>query len=114
VHVNQNSIKALIAQLAALPPLDPPRMPPEPPLPPGGGGDNSGDMEARIAKLEAHVEHILSAVSKLEDLPTKVAVLEERVSHLPTKGWMMTALLGGLTVIAALIAFSEKIHALIH
>jgi hypothetical protein len=50
------------------------------------------------------------AVVKLQ---IDVATITERVSHLPTKGWMAVTLGGGLALIAALVTFSEKIHALI-
>lgn len=70
-------------------------------------------MEARVAKLEAHVEHIRSELDKLGGLPVQAAKLEERVTHLPTKGWMVGALLTALAVIAALVTFSEKIRDLV-
>jgi hypothetical protein len=70
-------------------------------------------MEARVAKLEAHVEHVLTALKRLDDVPTKVAVIEERVGHLPTKGWMIAWLSGALLFLTALITFSEKLHNLV-
>lgn len=36
------------------------------PLPPGGGGGDNGDMEARVAKLEAAVEFIQRDISDLK------------------------------------------------
>lgn len=86
----------------------------EPPLnPPGGGGTFDG-MEARIAVLENDVKHIKSALDRLVELPTEVAVLKERVSHLPTKSWMVGGLTTALAIIAALITFGEKLQALLH
>ncbi|MBO9377886.1 hypothetical protein GG804_14020 [Sphingomonas histidinilytica] len=81
--------------------------------PPGGDG-TYGDMEARVARLEAHMEHVRSGLDKLGGLPVQAAKLEERVAHLPTKGWMVGAMATGLAIIAALIAFGEKIQALVN
>lgn len=36
------------------------------PLEGGGGGDHTGGMEARVAKLEAHVEHIDKTISDIK------------------------------------------------
>ena len=77
----------------------------------GGGGGFDG-LQARVAKIEAHLEHLRADLDKLRDVPVKLAVLEERVTHLPTKGWMVASLGTTLTIIAALIAFSEKVHSL--
>lgn len=56
-----------------------------PDLPRGGGGGNDGNMEPRIAKLEAHMENVRSELSKLATVPADLAALKERSSHLPTK-----------------------------
>lgn len=77
-------------------------------------GGTSGGMEARIAKLEAHMEHVRDDLAKLQGIPVDVATLKSDVSHLPTKGWMVGALGTSLAIIAALIAFAEKIHAVVH
>lgn len=71
-------------------------------------------MEARIAVLENDVKHIKSALDRLADLPTEMAVLKERVRHLPTKSWMVGGMATALTLIAALITFGEKLQALLH
>ncbi len=71
-----------------------------------GGGSNDG-MEARIARLEAHMEHVRSAVDKLSDLPERVGKLEAHVSHLPSKGFIVSSTLLALAGIAALSAFVQ-------
>lgn len=82
-----------------------------------GGGGNSGGMEARIAKLEVTVEHIDRNVARmapdLANVRERMGVLEERVAHLPGKGFIVVALLTSLAVVAALIAFSDQISALV-
>jgi hypothetical protein len=95
--------------------------PPGPPLqPPSGGGPFDG-MEARVARLESDVEHIKADVgdikSSLNELTTQTtelrinfARLDERVSHLPTKGFLVTTVLVALGVIAALVVFQGNIQ----
>lgn len=53
-------------------------------LPPSGPGGTSDDMEARVKRLEDDYKELRS---DLKTLLVDVAVLKERVSHLPTKGW---------------------------
>lgn len=78
-----------------------------------GPGGTSGGMEERMARLESDMEHVKKSLDRLIDVPTKLAVLEERVSHLPTKGWMVGSVATTLAVIAAMIAFGEKLQALV-
>lgn len=70
-------------------------------------------MEARVAKLEANVEHVLadvgSMVSNLANARERLAALEVKVDHLPSKGFIVTTLLGVLAVIAALIGYADTI-----
>ena len=51
----------------------------------GGGGDNSGGMEARIARLEAAMDFVKAELGKLSGLPAEVVRLSERVNHMPTR-----------------------------
>jgi len=58
--------------------LDDERAARKPALHAGGGGGTSDGMEARVAKLEAHVEHVIAGIGeikeslrRLDDLPTK-------------------------------------------
>lgn len=90
--------------------------PPDVPL---RGGDGGG-MESRVAVLEAHMEHVRSDLAKLSGVPADLAALKEKVEHLPTKddlhklsGSFTAKLVGLLVAIAALIAFADKIQALV-
>lgn len=80
----------------------------------GGGGGTSGGMEARLAKLEAHMEHVLADVSALKadvgKLKTDMATLIERVSNLPTKGFIVSATLTTLAMLTAMTAFAPAIQ----
>ena len=74
-------------------------------------------MEARVAKLEAGVEHLGRDVGELRtdmrDVRDRLSRLEERVSHLPDKGFIVTSLLVTLAVLAGLITFQDNVRALV-
>lgn len=68
-----------------------------------GNPPHDGDMEARVAKLEAAVEHIQRDVAEVRTslallnntvsaVQTDVAVIKERLSHTPTTLQMWLAL----------------------
>lgn len=107
MQVDPKAVERLIEQLGGIGRNLPP------PLPPSDFAGNGGGMEARVAKLEAHVEHIREEIGKLSSMPTNLAIVTTRVDHLPTKGWMVTTLGVGLAVIAALTAFADKIQAFV-
>lgn len=92
---------------------------PGPPLQGGGGGGTyDGMLEARVARLEADVEHIKNDIGDLKQtlrstsadvgsLRVDVARLTERVDHLPSKGFIITVLtvtfalvIGALTIMS--------------
>lgn len=84
----------------------------------GAAGGPPGDgMEARVARLEVSVEHIDRNVSQmapdLANVRERMAALEVSVSHLPGKGFIVTAVVSALAVMGALITFSDQIHALV-
>lgn len=74
-------------------------------------------MEARVAKIEVFMETIRSEVTTLRtdgrDVRDRLIRLEERVAHLPSKGFLFTtavAIIGGLT---AVIVLREKVRHLL-
>lgn len=83
----------------------------------GDGGGNSGGMEERLAKLEAHMEHVQTDVSNMtsdmKSVRDRLIALEVKVDHLPTKGFTVMALLACLAVIAALIGFQEQVQSIV-
>jgi len=98
---------------------------PQPIMQSGGGGGNgsSGAMEARVARLEADVEHIKTDIgdikSEIQSLSVQttevrinIATLTERITHLPTKGFIVKTVLVALAVIAALFVFQSNIQKL--
>jgi hypothetical protein len=78
-------------------------------------------MEPRVAVLEAHVGHIKEDVSsikaasertrsELTEARLQLGRLEERVSHLPSKGFIVMAVVVVLGVLGALIIFQQQIQ----
>ncbi len=77
----------------------------------GGGGDGTLDpMEARVAKLEGQFDKLND---KVDELRIDVAVLKEKVSNLPGKGFIVTATAGALALFSAVVLLQERISALL-
>ena len=70
-------------------------------------------MEERIAKMEATVDQIDRNVSRmapdLANVRERMATIEERVSHLPSKGYIVTATTISLVLVAALFTFLDNV-----
>lgn len=97
----------------------------------GGGGDRFDPMEGRVkaledgmARIEPKLDALVASVAELKgqvgmmptahmfgDLRAQVATLTERITHLPSKGFVVTSTLAALVVIAALVAFQGQIQA---
>lgn len=87
------------------------------PLYGGGGGGTSDGMETRVARLEKVTEQLAKDVGDLRvdlaaikenvrpvsTLVTDMAMLKERVSHLPTKDELGTKLRTYLTIAVSII-----------
>lgn len=93
-----------------------------PPIAGGGGSDGTSDeMEVRVAKLESDVGHIQKDIAEIKSdvrelrtgigkLNTDLATLTAHVSHLPTKGFIVTAVVTSLAVLGALIIFQGNLQ----
>jgi hypothetical protein len=83
----------------------------------GGGGGTSDGMEARVARLEAHVEILRgdSAATRADvaDIRLSLATLTERIAHLPSKGFVVTSNMTAIALFSGVILFGEKLKALI-
>lgn len=76
------------------------------------GPDQGGNtmLEARVGRLEGQIDKV---DDRLVGVQVALATLNERVAHLPGKGYFVTALLLCLTVFSTLILFEEQILLLI-
>lgn len=90
----------------------------------GSGGGTFDGMEARVATLETHAEYIKRDVGEIRndvgalraaaaDMRVDVATLKERVAHLPSKAFIISAVLGGTALLGAFVTFQQKIQALL-
>lgn len=89
--------------------------PPGPPLnPPGGGGTYDGmdgwqtSVENRLSQIAVDLRGVNTQVGTLN---TSSATMLERVSHLPTKSFIVTTVIAGLTLVGLLITFQSQIQA---
>jgi hypothetical protein len=99
--------------------------PPGPPLqPPGGGGTSDGMLEARVASLEAEVKNIRENVGEIRvdlksagqnigELKVNYATVAERMSHLPTKGYIGWWITGGIAVAVTALTLLSKLGFLV-
>lgn len=87
----------------------------------GAGAGRFDGMEARIASLEAHVDHIRDDIGDIKldvrELTKTVSIaganmreFDSRISSLPTKGWMIATLLVTAAAICAVIIYLEQIR----
>ena len=74
----------------------------------GGGGGTFDGMEARVAKLEGQFDKLND---KVDGLRIDTAVLKEKVSNLPSKGFIVTATVSALALFSGLVLFGQKIIA---
>jgi hypothetical protein len=69
----------------------------------------------RIAKLETLMDVVRSDLgalkSDMRDMRERMVRLEERVSHLPTKGWAVGALVTMLGLVGTLVTLAPKLQA---
>ena len=90
--------------------------PPEPPdaaSPPARSPDL---VPVQIAKLQSDAEYIKRDVSELRvdvrDVRDRLARLEERVIHLPGKGFIIVVVTTAMVIIGGLITIAPKLQAL--
>ena len=83
----------------------------------GDGGGTSDGMEARVVKLEAGVEALHRDVTDLradmKDVRDRLAKLEVKVDHLPSKGFVFGAYGIVSALLAAIMLFQTQIQQLL-
>lgn len=83
---------------------------------PGGSGDGTPPDMERIAKLEVLMEVAGRRLDRVEDklsgIGDRLTRLEEKVTHLPSKGFIVTATTLTLGLLVAAITLQGKLQAL--
>lgn len=76
----------------------------------GSGGGGYGPLEERVNRLEGRIDKVSD---DLGDVKINLATLTERVAHLPSKGFIVSTVVGGTGFFAALVLFADQIKALL-
>ena len=72
----------------------------------GGGGGTSGGMEGRVSRLEARFDKM---VDETAEIRVNLATLTERVSHLPSKGFIVSVVSTGVVVLGGVILAADRL-----
>lgn len=64
-------------------------------------------VETRLVSLDGRIAKVEDRLGAVE---TSLATLTERVSHLPTKGWMAASAVGIVGAVTTAIGYAEKIQ----
>lgn len=68
-------------------------------------------MEWRVNKLEQQFEALRDDNQKIR---VELAVLNERIAHLPSKEYMVKIAMGSIGLLTAVIVFADKIKGMLH
>ena len=76
--------------------------------------DDGGDgMDPWQASVEKRLDSLDSRMGRVEtglsDVKVNVATLAERITHLPSRGFVVTSAVGTVTALTAIIIFLQKI-----
>jgi hypothetical protein len=91
------------------------------PLQSAGGNGTFDGMEARVARLESDIEYIKRDVGEIKtdlralrdahnETRTDLRVLAERVSHLPTKGYIFWVIVTGVGFLAGIVTIAPVLQ----
>ena len=73
-------------------------------------------LESRVTVLETQVGYLTSrterAESKIEAFSDRITRAEEAIKHLPSKGFIVTAVVMALSLLGALVLFQANVRAL--
>lgn len=72
-----------------------------------------GDLKVHATSLEALVKRIDDFANRMTNVPERLAKTEERVAHLPSKGFIVSVTTVSLSLFAALVVFADKLRALV-
>lgn len=71
-----------------------------------GGGDG-GDMDRRLAAIEAKLERLDDRNRESEK---HLAVMNERLAHLPSKGFIVSVVTASCALIAGIVVFVSNVQ----
>lgn len=72
----------------------------------GDGGGTFDDMEDRVRRLETRLDKFADDVT---DIKVNLATLIERVSHLPGKGFIVSAVVTAITIIGGIVLMADRL-----
>lgn len=83
-------------------------------LSPAGALGRMARAEQKIAEVRAEIQRgVRHRPADPAPLATEIARIEERVRHLPGKGFVVTAAGTTIALIAAIVVFADKLRALV-
>lgn len=74
-------------------------------------------MDERVIRMEGDVGRLKSDMAEVRkdvgDLKTGLATLTERVAHLPSKGFILTATTAAIGVIGTIVLLADRLRTLL-
>ena len=71
--------------------------------------------EARLASLDVassyNTNRLQNAEGKTDNFTARIATLEERINHMPTKEFIVKTVIGSLTILGLIITFQDRLRA---
>ena len=72
-------------------------------------------LESRVTAIETQIGYLTARVDraegKLDAFADRITRAEEKINHLPSKGFIVTAVMGALALLGALILFQANLRA---
>ena len=79
----------------------------------GGGGGEGGHVDHRISRLETQTDRLGDKVERqgerIGGVEIQLATLTERVAHLPSKGFILSALATSVGVVSGLAIIAQRL-----
>ncbi len=78
-----------------------------------GSGGGSGGFDPRLGRLEGQFDKLAEKIEKqgdrLSGAEVQLATLVERVSHLPTKGFIIGSLVTAVSILSGLVVIASRL-----
>lgn len=76
----------------------------------GGGGGTFDGMQDRVKRLEDRLDKVGDGLAEVR---VQLATISERVTHLPSKGFIVSCLVTAVTLLGGIVLMAERIRALL-